>query len=107
MKLFINKKTFESWDKYSATISNDEGESKVTTYLDVQFKKGTEPKGTKNLISISADDCFFSCFKSKDGNKPKLVIMDYAIEKNYDSEQGQSKQQKIEEIKDNTDDMPF
>lgn len=108
MKLLVTKKMFGERANYSATISNGEGDSKVTAYLDIQFKQGSEPSGTRNLISISADDCFFSCFKSKDTAKLKLVVMKHKVDKNYDNnEQAPQKQQPKQNTAEDTEGLPF
>ena len=72
MKLWINKNNFNGRDVFSTTIQDKEKTAK--TYLDIQFKKDNEPK---QAGQIEIRDCFFSCYKSNEILKPKLVIMDY------------------------------
>ena len=86
MKIYINKTQYG----YSTTCKDKQGD--IKTYLDMQFKKGEEP--TTNQIEI--DNAFFSCYKSKDGIKPKLVIMSYT-EVGKELENGQAPQEKENE----------
>jgi hypothetical protein len=79
MKLYINKTQYG----YSTTCKDRENNK---CYLDMQFKKGEEP--TTNQIEIH--NAFFSCYKSKDGIKPKMVVMDY-MDIGNDFEEGQAK----------------
>ena len=80
MKIYINKTQYG----YSTTCKDKQGD--IKTYLDIQFKKGEEP--TTNQIEIN--NAFFSCYKSKDGIKPKMVVMDY-MDIGNDFEVGQAK----------------
>lgn len=68
MKIYVFKNNY-GWQTQAKN-----GEDKM--YVDVQFKKGTEPEGT--LCQIEIKDGFFSMYKNKQGlPKPKLVIMEY------------------------------
>ena len=68
MKIYVNKSNY-GWQTQARN-----GEDKL--YLDVQFKKGTEPDVT--FCQIEIKDGFFSMYKTKTGlAKPKLVILDY------------------------------
>ena len=80
MRLWINKSEYG----YSTYIKNEYNGKKITMFMDVQFINGTEPDET---IYANVTDCFFSCYESKDGVKPKLVIKEYErIEKNDSDE---------------------
>ena len=71
MKLTVFKNQYG----YSTLAKN--GEDKM--YIQVQFKKGSEPTQDKARIEII--DGFFSMYKNKAGfSFPKLVVMDYSIE---------------------------
>ena len=63
--------------QYGFSTLAKNGEDKM--YIQVQFKKGTEPTGDSARIDIK--EGFFSMYKDKNGlAKPKLVVMDYQIE---------------------------
>ena len=68
MKIYVNKNDY-GWQTQAKN-----GEDKM--YIDVQFKKGTEPDTT--FLRINIKEGFFSMYKTKTGfAKPKLVIMEY------------------------------
>jgi hypothetical protein len=92
MKLYINKTQYG----YSTTCKDKQGDLK--TYMDLQFKKGEEPKTDQ----IEIDNAFFSCYQSKDGIKPKMIVMSYAeIGKGF--EEGQAPREERRTL----DDQPF
>lgn len=71
MKLRVYK------NQYGFSTLAKNGEDKM--YVQIQFKKGTEP--TTDTTDIIIKDAFFSLFKNKQGLAfPKLVIMEYEIE---------------------------
>ena len=68
MKIYVNKGNY-GWQTRAVN-----GEDKM--YIDVTFKKGTEPN--EPFCQIELIDAFFSMYKTKTGlAKPKLVIMEY------------------------------
>ena len=67
MKLYVSKTQYG----YSAPLIDKEKTCKY--YLQLGFKKGEEP--TTDQIEIT--DCFMTAFNSKDGAKPKMVVMGY------------------------------
>lgn len=76
--------------QYGFSTLAKNGEDKM--YIQVQFKKGTEPMGDSARIDIK--EGFFSMYKDKNGlAKPKLVIMEYTEETATTTEYG--------------DDLPF
>lgn len=92
MKLTIFKNQYG----YSTLAKN--GEDKM--YIQVQFKKGSEPTQDKSRIEV--EDAFFSMYKNKAGfSFPKLVIMKY-----IELEEGQpvSNNEMLESY---PDDLPF
>lgn len=71
MKLRVYK------NQYGFSTLAKNGEDKM--YIQIQFKKGTEP--STDTTDIIIKDAFFSLFKNKQGLAfPKLVIMEYEIE---------------------------
>ena len=78
MKLRVYKNQYG----YSTLAKN--GEDKM--YIQIQFKKGTEP--STDTTDIIIKDAFFSMYKNKQGLAfPKLVIMEYEIEGQKTDEQ--------------------
>ena len=78
MKLRVYK------NQYGFSTLAKNGEDKM--YIQIQFKKGTEP--TTDTTEIIIKDAFFSAFKNKNGfTFPKLVILSYSkIENNEKSD---------------------
>ena len=75
MKLRVYKNQYG----YSTLAKN--GEDKM--YVQIQFKKGTEP--STDTTDIIIKDAFFSMYKNKQGLAfPKLVILSYEVEKQQD-----------------------
>ena len=71
MKLRVYK------NKYGFSTLAKNGDDKM--YVQIQFKKGTEP--STDTTDIIIKDAFFSMYKNKQGlSFPKLVIMEYEIE---------------------------
>ena len=78
MKLRVYK------NQYGFSTLAKNGEDKM--YVQIQFKKGTEP--STDTTDIIIKDAFFSLFKNKQGLAfPKLVIMEYEIEGQKTDEQ--------------------
>jgi hypothetical protein len=76
MKIWINKKDFEGRAAYSIKLSQKDKESKqeiCSMYLDIQFPRDKQPEAGQ----IEIKDGFFTCYQTKTGVKPKLVVMDY------------------------------
>lgn len=78
--------------------SKDLGGNELNCWMSVQFKRGNEP--TQDKLQIDVKQFFMSCYNSKDGIKPKMVVMEWGYA------------QKVEKV-DNTkvvvepDDLPF
>ena len=67
MKLYVNKTQYG----YSSPLVDKEKTCKY--YLQLGFKKGEEP--TTDQIEVT--DGFMTAYNSKDGAKPKMVVMSY------------------------------
>lgn len=68
MKIYVNKGNY-GWQTQAKN-----GDDRM--YIDVNFKKGIEPKET--FLKIDIKDAFFSMYRNNQNYpKPKLVIMDY------------------------------
>ncbi len=87
IKMWINKGEYGF-----STRLKDGQEGGPSMFMGVQFKKGNEPEGN---CQIEVKDGFFSCYNSKDGVKPKIVVMDYAILEGHNS--NTPKETKVEE----------
>lgn len=74
-----------------STTLKDKNDKEIKMYLDVQFPKENQPKGN---CQVDIKRFFMSCFKSKDGVKPKIVIRDYEI---LQEEVGQAQEEVKEE----------
>lgn len=75
MRLLVNKQ--ENPDgriNYYSVITNDYKSRTTKYYLSVGFKKGIEPSES---CLIEVKNCFFSCYPSGGGSKPKLMIGEY------------------------------
>lgn len=70
MKIYVNKGNY-GWQTQAKN-----GDDKM--YIDVNFKKGTEPEET--FLQIELIDAFFSMYRNNQNYpKPKLVIMSYNV----------------------------
>lgn len=79
MKIWVKKGQYG----FSTKLKDSKDES-IFMYLDIQFKLENKPEDT---CQIDIKDGFFSCYKSKDGIKPKFIVMDYeVIQSNTESE---------------------
>ena len=77
MKIYVNKSNY-GWQTQAKN-----GEDKL--YIDVQFKKETEPDVT--FCQIEIKDGFFSMYRNNQNYpKPKLIIMDYEIIQKKDTD---------------------
>lgn len=78
MKLRVYK------NQYGFSTLAKNGEDKM--YVQIQFKKGTEPN--TDTADIIIKNAFFSMYKNRQGlSFPKLVIMEYEIEGKKTDEQ--------------------
>ena len=90
MKLYINKGQYG----FYTTCKDREKVNKY--YLNIGFKQDNEP--TTDQIEIN--NAFFSCYMSKEGIKPKLVVMEFEdIGKEFEERE----EEQVETKKDDTD----
>ena len=96
MKIYVNKGNY-GWQTQAKN-----GDDKM--YIDVNFKKGTEPKET--FLRIDIKDGFLSMYKTKTGlAKPKIVIMEYEKISKEEYIPNDEEQNSFEIASD--DDLPF
>lgn len=69
--MYIIRKEFNGRSSYSTSCNNKKKELKY--YMSVEFYNCGEPK-TENIKVL---DFFMSCYESKDGIKPKMIITSY------------------------------
>lgn len=95
--MYITKKEYNGRNSYSTTCKDKD--KNLVYFLDLQFPRDNEPNGT----NIKIKDFFMSCYQSKDGIKPKMIITKY-------EENGQATQEYSDFIKKTTnaiDDSAF
>jgi len=72
MKLYIKKGNYG----YSTRLKNEYNGKTSEMWLDVQFSREDKPEDN---CRIEVLDSFLSCYDSKDGVKPKLIVLGYRI----------------------------
>ena len=77
----IYRRDFDGKPSYSRAISSQEYKDGkkgdwITVYEPVQFPKGTN---LKDRTIIEVTKAFEATYKSKDGNKRKLVVQEYSV----------------------------
>lgn len=98
MKLRVYK------NQYGFSTLAKNGEDKM--YIQIQFKKGTEP--TTDTTDIIIKDAFFSMYKNKQGLAfPKLVILSYELEGQKPDEQIEREGIMYEQDYNPSSDLPF
>ena len=98
MRTYISINKWEEKTTYCATIkSTVDGNEEIVYFMPVTFAKIEPPK--KNGIIITTKD-FLSCYKGKDGIKPKLIVMGYE----YPDYKNNTEETKPAELHPNTDD---
>lgn len=112
MKIFKGQYGFST----SAFSKNAEDGTENKLYINVQFKKGTEPIGKETIEGKlffrnnegEERECFLSSYKKKDGTvSPKLIIMEPGY-KHIGNFKTSNKEQTIKEpILIDDDELPF
>lgn len=87
MKLWISKTQYGF-----STRLKDGNENGASMFLNVQFRKGQEPEGNCQIETKGNE--FLSCFNSKNGVQPKLVVLDYSIIAGHNSDNAQPEKAK-------------
>lgn len=103
MRINVRKSKYGFSTSYVAKKENEQDEF---GYIDVGFKKDQEPKIEEgDTARISVKDGFFSGYKSRNGIKPKLVVMNYELLETKKAKQEQVDKSALEPI--DTEDLPF
>lgn len=103
-------KIYKSLYGWSAYCSNDFKGEKLKCYMPLSFKAGTEPEGESENINVTS--FFMSCYQSKNGVMPKMVITEYVIVRSEDEfkKTADKVEKRIEEKEKkviNSDELPF
>lgn len=114
-KFLIRKNTFQEGKvSYSAVITakNENGEKVATAYLPVNFKKDSIPTENYKSFLIETDNFFLSAYPvelpdGKKGGKPKLIICNYTITKDYSDNQYNNTEQPVDLQPIDDDTLPF
>lgn len=110
--MYINKSD-KGYGYYSTIKSKDKNGNEVTAFMNINFKKGTEPEsksiqGELYFIDEFGDKrkAFFNAYKRNDGTvQPGLVLM--GVERSRERYSNQEKEQKDSTLVINPEDLPF
>lgn len=80
LKIYAKKGNY-GWFAVVDNGKKDDNE-RVIYFMELAFKQGNEPAVSPCRLDIG--HCFLSCYPSKAGIKPKLVITEYEIEKTFE-----------------------
>ena len=81
LKIYAKKGNY-GWFAVVDNGKKDDNE-RVIYFMELAFKQGNEPAVSPCRLDIG--HCFLSCYPSKAGIKPKLVITEYEIEKAFEN----------------------
>ena len=82
LKMYAKKGNY-GWFAVVDNGKKDDNE-RVIYFMELAFKQGNEPAVSPCRLDIG--HCFLSCYPSKAGIKPKLVITEYEIEKTFENQ---------------------
>lgn len=82
LKIYAKKGNY-GWFAVVDNGKKDDNE-RVIYFMELAFKQGNEPAVSPCRLDIG--HCFLSCYPSKAGIKPKLVITEYEVEKTFDNQ---------------------
>lgn len=82
LKIYAKKGNY-GWFAVVDNGKKDDNE-RVIYFMELAFKQGNEPAVSPCRLDIG--HCFLSCYPSKAGIKPKLVITEYEIEKAFENQ---------------------
>lgn len=80
LKIYAKKGNY-GWFAVVDNGKKDDNE-RVIYFMELAFKQGNEPAVSPCRLDIG--HCFLSCYPSKVGIKPKLVITEYEVEKTFE-----------------------
>lgn len=86
------------WSAYC--VGKDLGGNKSTAYMDIQFRRGYEPK--ESGLTIDITDGFMTAYDSKKGARPKMIILEWK-----ESEGKKQAEPKSNEVVIGPDDLPW
>ena len=82
LKIYAKKGNY-GWFAVVDNGKKDDNE-RVIYFMELAFKQGNEPAVSPCRLDIG--HCFLSCYPSKAGIKPKLVITEYDVEQTFDNQ---------------------
>ena len=82
LKIYAKKGNY-GWFAVVDNGKKDDNE-RVIYFMELAFKQGNEPAVSPCRLDIG--HCFLSCYPSKAGITPKLVITEYEIEKTFENQ---------------------
>ena len=81
LKIYAKKGNY-GW--FTPLDNSKQGDERTIYFMELAFKQGNEPAVSPCRLDIG--HCFLSCYPSKAGIKPKLVITEYEIEKTFENQ---------------------
>lgn len=79
LKIYAKKGNY-GW--FTPLDNSKQGDERTIYFMELAFKQGNEP--TVSPCRLDIGHCFLSCYPSKSGIKPKLVITEYEVEKTFE-----------------------
>lgn len=79
LKIYAKKGNY-GW--FTPLDNSKQGDERTIYFMELAFKQGNEPSVSPCRLDIG--HCFLSCYPSKSGIKPKLVITEYEVEKTFE-----------------------
>lgn len=81
LKIYAKKGNY-GWFAVVDNGKKDDNE-RVIYFMELAFKQGNEPAVSPCRLDIG--HCFLSCYNTKNGIKPKIVITEYEVEKTFEN----------------------
>ena len=81
LKIYAKKGNY-GW--FTPLDNSKQGDERTIYFMELAFKQGNEP--AVSPCRLDTGHCFLSCYPSKAGIKPKLVITEYEIEKTFENQ---------------------
>lgn len=80
LKLYVKNGNY-GW--FTVADNGKQDNERVSYFMEVAFKQGAEPSVSPCRIDVG--HCFLSCYNTKNGIKPKIVITEYEVEKTFEN----------------------